>query len=171
MAINAFAFGAANFLDRRYSDPTAGTIPTPPVWLFYAAAYSIPLLLGVYMKWSRGGLRLLSVGNDPGKARQMGVFPTRIRFVALTATGICCGLSGSLLVASAKYYSDDMTAGRGFIALAALILGGWRPIPTVLACLAFGLFQGIQIQLQGTPVFGVQVRLGQVLEPMPGLMP
>lgn len=149
MAINLVALGAANFLDQRYTDPTAGQIPTINVNCYYVAALILPFLIALYMRVSKGGLRLLAVGNDPSKSRQMGLFPTNIRFIGLTATGILCGLSGALIVSDAKYYTDNMTAGQGYIALAALILGSWRPIPAFIACLVFGMFKGLEIQLQG----------------------
>jgi simple sugar transport system permease protein len=166
MAINLIAMGVANFLDQKYTDPTAGEIPTfktitifgiLPFNCYYAIALLLPFLLALYMKWCKGGLRLSAVGSDPSKSRQMGLSPVKVRFLGLTATGIFCGLSGALIVSNAKYYTDNMTAGRGFIALAALILGSWRPIPAFIACLVFGMFQGLQIQLQGVPVFGIHI--------------
>ena len=62
-----------------------------------------------------------------------------------------------MLVANTGRFSDNMTAGRGFIALAAVILGCWRPIPAALACLIFGFFEALQLQLQGTKVFGLML--------------
>lgn len=156
MAINAVAFGTANFLDHRFGNPDEGASPGLSVWVFYAIALALPFAAAWYSARTRGGLWLKAVGCDPDKARQVGLQPVKTRFLTLVATGALCGLAGALLIANAHYYSDDMTAGRGFIALAALILGGWRPLPTLLACLAFGAFQALQIQLQGTPIFGVQ---------------
>lgn len=68
-----------------------------------------------------------------------------------------CGLSGALIFSNSKWFTDGMTAGRGFIALAALILGGWRPIPAAIACLVFGFFDSMQIIFQGTRIGGVVV--------------
>ncbi len=157
MAINAFAIGVSNFLSQTYTDPSAGEIPVLSEKFYYTLALMLPFVMALYMRQAKGGLRLLAVGNDPSKARQMGIFPTRVRFLGLLMTGICCGLSGSLILTSSRYFTDNMTAGRGYIALAALILGSWRPIPTLLACVAFGLFQGLQLQLQGTTFHGVAV--------------
>lgn len=155
MAINAIAFGAANFLDKRFTDPDQAGFPKLPLEIFWAFSLVLPFLVWLYVRHTRGGLRLLAVGSDPDKARQMGVFPQRTRLMALVATGVLCGLAGALIVSNAGSYVDNMTAGRGFIALAALILGGWRPLPTLAACIAFGFFYQLQIQLQGTQVLGI----------------
>lgn len=155
MAINAIAFGAANFLDKRFTDPDQAGFPKLPLMAFWVFALVLPFLVWLYVRHTRGGLRLLAVGSDPDKARQMGVFPQRTRLMALVATGALCGLAGALIVSNAGSYVDNMTAGRGFIALAALILGGWRPLPTLVACIAFGFFYQLQIQLQGTQVLGI----------------
>lgn len=158
MAINAIALGASNFLDRKFLDPDhSGAVPSIAPAFYYATAFSIPVLLAIYLMRSRGGLRLLAVGEDPDKSRQMGVSPVRVRFLALVATGVFCGLAGALVVSQATRFVDGMTAGRGYIALAALILGGWRPIPAAIACLAFGMFQALQIQLQGTELAGARI--------------
>jgi simple sugar transport system permease protein len=61
-----------------------------------------------------------------------------------------------MLVSNSGVFTNDMTAGKGYIALAALILGGWRPLPALGACLAFGFFSALQIQFQGQTLFGVQ---------------
>lgn len=156
MAINAIAFGAANFLDKKFTNPDQATFPKLPLEFFWGFALILPVLVWWYVRKTKGGLRMLAVGSDPDKARQMGVFPQRIRLVSLVATGVLCGLAGALIVSNAGSYVDNMTAGRGFIALAALILGGWRPLPTLLACIAFGFFYQLQIQLQGVSLMGIE---------------
>ena len=155
MAINALGLGGANYLDRRYINPD-DTTATPMLspWMYYAIAFILPLVLALYAKRTRGGLRLQAVGSDPDKARLMGVFPEEVRLFGLLASGLFCGLAGVLLATTARGYTDNMTDGRGFIALAALIIGGWRPIPAMIACLVFGMVQGLQIQLQGTNFLG-----------------
>lgn len=158
MAINAIAFGAANYIDRTFMDPdNIQPVPTLTPTLYYAIAFATPIGLGLYLARARGGLRLLAVGEDPDKARQMGLIPQRVRFLALVATGVFCGLAGALVVAQATHFTDTITAGRGFIALAALILGGWRPVPAAVACIGFGLFQALQLQLQGTEIAGASI--------------
>lgn len=156
MAINAFAFGASSFLDKKFTNPDQSGFPRLPTAVFWVLAFVVPLAAFVFTHRTRGGLRLLAVGSDPDKARQMGVFPQRVRLFSLIATGACTGLAGALIVTNAGGYTDNMTAGRGFIALAALIIGGWRPLPTLAACLGFGMFQQLQIQLQGVKLLGVE---------------
>ena len=157
MAINAMAFGASSFLDKKFTNPDQTGFPKLETYVFWALALIVPIVAWMYTSWTKGGLRLLAVGSDPDKARQMGVFPHRVRFLGLLATGLCTGLAGALIVTNAGSYTDNMTAGRGFIALAALIIGGWRPIRTLVACLVFGMFQQLQIQLQGVQMLGFEM--------------
>ena len=171
MAINALALGGTNFLDRAFTDHSrSGGIPILPtamldlgdVGKFQVSAYLVlafiaPLLTYWYLKCTRAGLRLFAVGGDPDKSRLMGVRPLRVRLWALVATGIFTGLGGALVISNVGRFTNDMTAGRGYIALAALILGGWRPLPALAACVAFALFEAIQIQLQGTDLFGANI--------------
>ena len=159
MAINAIALGASDFLAKWFQEKRPEASATlMPVGLYIAMAIAVPLALAVYTTRSRLGLRLLAVGSDPDKARTMGVSPIAIRFKGLTATGVLCGLAGAMIVTNeAGQFSNAMTAGRGFIALAALILGGWRPIPTALACAAFGFLEALRIRMQGDTFFGLSL--------------
>jgi len=151
MAINAVALGGSNFINSKMIDPHYSG-PMPYFWAgaLWTIAMAAPVLVWAYSRWTRSGLRLMAVGSDPDKARTMGVNPLWVRCLALLGTGLFCGLSGTLIASNAGSFQDNMTAGRGYIALAALILGGWRPVPTALACLAFGLFQALELSLQGT---------------------
>lgn len=156
MAINALAFGGTNFLFR--STSMAGHAPPVlRIQAFWAFALVALITIAFFVARTSGGLRLLAVGNDPDKARQMGVNPTSVRYWALFGTGLLCGLSGVMIMSNAGGFVDGMTAGRGFIALAALILGGWRPWPTLIACVLFGFLSALQIRLQGSAVLGVQL--------------
>ncbi len=157
MAINAMAFGASSFLDKKFTNPDQTGFPKFPTVVFWILALLVPVVAWLYTQRTKGGLRLLAVGSDPDKARQMGIFPHRVRLMSLLATGVCTGLAGALIVTNAGSYTDNMTAGRGFIALAALIIGGWRPLPTLAACLVFGMFQQLQIQLQGVKMLGFEM--------------
>ena len=151
MAINALGAGGTNFLYDRFSDKNVIEVPTVPAALLKVLAFVLPIAIWLYVKKTRGGLRLLAVGSDPDKARLMGVQPLRVRLFGLIATGILTGLGGVSFVAEVHVFTNDMTAGWGFIALAALILGGWRPIPTMLACIGFGFFSALRIRLEGNP--------------------
>lgn len=158
MAINAISLGATSFLSGRFIDDSSNqTLATLPIWAFEAAALLAPIGLWLVLRNTRYGLRLFAVGEDPVKSRQMGVEPVRLRYASLLATGALCGLSGAMIANNSGRFTDNMTAGRGFIALAALILGGWRPIPAAIACLGFGLLEATQLQLQGSDLLGANV--------------
>jgi simple sugar transport system permease protein len=97
------------------------------------------------------------VGNDPDKARLVGIEPRNIRAISLIATGFFTGIAGTLLVSNAGNFTENMTAGSGYIGLAALIIGGWRPIPALLAAFGFAVFDALQVFCQGIKVFGVVI--------------
>lgn len=158
MAINVIAWGGTSYLySPHFTNRQSAAIPVVHPAVFWTLAVLLPLGLMVYLKKTRGGLRLMAVGNDPDKCRQMGVQPLVVRFTALIATGVFCGISGAMIVSNTGRFSEGMTSGRGFIALAALIIGGWRPIPTMVACFGFMIFQALQIQYQGKAIFGVEL--------------
>lgn len=158
MAVNAFAAGGTNFLFGRFADPSqTGSVPHVPLVFFDLIAFGAAFLVWAYVRQTRGGLWLLAVGSDPDKARLMGLAPTKVRLLGLLATGVFTGLAGAQLIAYTGNFTNDMTAGRGYIALAALIIGGWRPIPSLIAALAFGFFSALRLQLQGTMLLGAQV--------------
>jgi ABC-type uncharacterized transport system permease subunit len=157
MAVNAMAFGSVSYLDEKGTLSGAGAVPTPPSQYFVVMALVLPLLIHLYLQQTRGGLRLKAVGESSPAAESLGIDVKRLRFAALTVTGIFCGFAGALLIANARFFTQGMTAGRGFIGLAALILGGWRPIPAMVAALMFGVFQALQIELQGTVFWGAQI--------------
>jgi simple sugar transport system permease protein len=158
MSINALGFGLSNFVYQRYiASESSARFPHLAENVYLAVAFLAPLMAWIFLEKTRGGLHIMAVGEDPIKSRQMGLSPFAIRFKALVVTGVCCGIAGALIVSSAGVFTNDMTAGRGFIALAALILGGWRPVPALLACLVFGFFDALQIQLQGTEFAGAKM--------------
>lgn len=149
MGINAIAFGGTRFFREKFGGDQAAA-GSYSVWVYATLGLVAALFLAWYVRSWRGGIRLMAVGEDPEKSRQNGLDPVMVRFRALIGTGILCGLGGCLIVTNAGSFSDGMTAGKGYIALAALILGGWRPLPTLFACLAFGFIDGLQILFQGS---------------------
>ncbi len=157
MAINVFAVGATNFSSKAFSSLASQKSPTLIVQVYWILAVVTVLLVSWMFARTRFGLRLKAAGSDAQSSRLAGVPVTRVRILALLGTGICTGLSGALILSNAQSFSDGMTAGRGFIALAALILGGWQPWPTFGACVLFGAVSALQFQLQGTRLFGSEV--------------
>ncbi len=96
------------------------------------------------------GLRLRAVGENPAAADSAGVNVIRLRYIAVVISGVLAAAGGAYLsIGQSPWFTRGMTAGRGFIALAALILAKWRPVPVLFACLFFGFTEALAIQLQG----------------------
>lgn len=120
--------------------------------LVYLAFVSVGIAWFVLQK-TRFGLRLRAVGENPHAVDTAGVSVARLRYGAVICCGVLCGLGGAYLaIAQNAGFVNDMTAGKGFIALAALIFAKWRPIPALGACLLFGLLDAVAIRLQGVPL-------------------
>lgn len=158
MAINALSAGGTSLIAKtRGADFAGREMAALPVFAFWILAFTAVVAVWYILRGTRPGLRLLAVGNDPDKSRQMGVVPERVRFSALIATGLMTGLAGALIVSNAGGFTDGMTSGRGYIGLAALILGGYHAFPVLAACLFFAFLQALQIQFQGTDGFAAAV--------------
>lgn len=134
--------------------------------MVYLAVGLVPFSWWVLFR-TRFGLRLRAVGENPQMVDAAGVSVARMRYLALTLNGALCGLAGSYLVlAQSANFSPNMTAGRGFMALAALIFGRWNPVGALWACLLFGFLDAAAILMQGVklPLVGeVPVQIIQAL--------
>jgi simple sugar transport system permease protein len=157
MGLNALALGGTTYLAQSlpaFRGGRADGLPAPLFWVFAIAAAAACWVL--FARTSTG-LRISAVGQSPDKARLNGLNPVRIRLIALAGTGILCGFAGAALASDAGGFVNNMTSGRGYIALAALILGRWRPLPALGAAILFGTVQSLQLNLQGTPIFGLSL--------------
>ena len=110
-------------------------------WLLYRTPY---------------GLRVRAAGEHPEAALSVGVPVNRVRYVAAALSGMLAALGGAYLALDQHQFSAEMTAGRGFIALAATIFGRWDPLRAALACLFFAAAETLQIQLQGAQIIPSQ---------------
>ncbi len=138
-----------------------------PVYLAFAL---VPLAAFV-LRRTRFGLRLRACGENPAAADAAGVSVTAMRYAGVMIAAVLCGITGAMIsTALGAGFGRDMVAGRGFIALAALVLGKWRPWPTLLACLGFGFLDAATIRLQGTAVPGIGAFPVQALEALPYLL-
>lgn len=101
------------------------------------------------------GLRLRAVGEEPNAVDTAGISVTKLRYQAQLMTGFLCGFSGAYLsLAQNAGFGREMSAGQGYIALAAVIFGKWKPRTTLFACLLFGLLTALEARMQGVEVFG-----------------
>ena len=134
--------------------------------LVYVALLAVPITWWVVYK-TRFGLRLRAVGENPLAVDTAGISVSRLRYTAVMIAGALCGIAGTYLaIAQNAAFAREMTAGQGYIALAAMIFGKWRPLPAMLACLMFGFLDAVSIRLQGIelPIVGeVPVQLIQAL--------
>jgi len=117
----------------------------------------VALLLVSVVWWllarTRFGLRLRAAGENPAMVDAAGLSVQRLRYAALALNGALCALAGSYLVlAQNPSFIPHMTAGRGYMALAAMIFGKWQPVGALWACLLFGFLDAAAIRLQGQPL-------------------
>lgn len=137
--------------------------------LEYAAFACVPLAWWVMFR-TRFGLRLRAVGEAPAAVDTAGISVVRMRYMALAIGGLLAGIGGAYLsVAQAAQFIPNMSAGKGFMALAALVFGKWRPWSAMAACLLFGFLDAVAIRLQGVTIGGVGIPV-QAIEALPYLL-
>src|SRR5215212_813040 len=126
--------------------PREHLLPWAPIVMAFAA---VPLSWYVLYR-TPFGLRLRAVGENPEAADAAGIGVARTRYAGVLLSGAFAALGGAYLsIGQSSLFTRNMTSGRGFIALAALIFGKWRPVQTMLACLFFGLTEAVTIRMQG----------------------
>lgn len=125
--------------------------------LVYGAIVMVPLTAWALSR-TRFGLRLRAVGENPHAVDTAGISVAFLRYRAVIICGVLCGIAGAFISTSlSSSFVRDMTAGGGFMALAALIFANWRPWRALFACLLFGFLQASGNYLQGVHVGGVQI--------------
>lgn len=116
--------------------------------LVYVGLLALPALAWLLYR-TAFGLRARAVGEKPEAVATVGVGVTKLRVQGLLLSGTLAALGGAYLALDQHQFTDGMTAGRGFIALAAVIFGRWEPMRVAVACLLFAGAETLQIQLQG----------------------
>ncbi len=167
--INIFAIGATSFFFAQ-----GRTMPKVPNWSvpgldewplvgrmlfdhgpFTYLAILVVAIVHVALFHTRWGLRTRAVGEHPSAADTVGVRIFRLRYVNLAIGGALAGLAGMALLQSASVFNRGMTNGKGFIALAVMIIGRWRPGGVLAAAVLFGFFNALQAQLQFKQAFDI----------------
>lgn len=164
IAINLFVIGTTRFLLKLAFDSSSnsprvegfssagGGMGNPLIW--------VALLTVVGVSWMMDrtvlGLRIRAVGEHPAAASASGLSVNRLRYAAVAMSGVLAALGGVYLALDQHQFTEGMSAGRGFIALAAIIFGRWQPMRAAIACILFAAAETLQIQLQGSNVIPTQ---------------
>lgn len=184
IAMNFLGAGSALFISRMLFDGATQTLPIPnkiplPLDFLFGEGKLFPssgfmdlvfnrfatvylAFLMVFVVWfvlyrTKIGMRVRSVGENPDAANTLGINVTRVRYGAVIASGFFAGLGGAAMsIAVVSRFSNTLISGHGFIALAAMIFGKWKPQGAMLACLLFGGAKGLEIYLgsKGVPIPG-----------------
>jgi simple sugar transport system permease protein len=144
------------------------------VFLSHSIITYIAILLVPLTAWAlnrtRFGLRLRAVGENPHAVDSAGISVAALRYKAVIIAGVLCGIAGAFISTSlSSSFVRDMTAGSGFMALAALIFANWRAWPALFACLLFGFLQATGNYLQGFQIGGFQIPV-QFINMLPYVM-
>lgn len=138
--------------------------------LVYLAFAMVPITWWVLFR-TRFGLRLRAVGENPAAVDTAGISVVWLRYRAVICCGVLCGVAGAYLsVGQNAGFVKDMTAGKGFIALAALIFAKWRPINAMFACLLFGFLDAIAIRFSGFKIPGLFEVPAQFMQALPYIL-
>jgi ABC-type uncharacterized transport system permease subunit len=161
MAINLLFLGIPALLSGALFESTGATPQLPKEQLMpnfpIGLAFALVPVTWYNLNRTPFGLRLRAVGENPEAADTAGVNVAKVRYLAVMVSGALAAIGGAYLsIGQSSLFARNMTAGRGFIALAALIFGKWRPVQTMLACLLFGCAEALSIQMQGVSQIPVQ---------------
>jgi ABC-type uncharacterized transport system permease subunit len=153
-AVNILMIGLPGFLSGAFF-LSSGSTPQLPIHQLIPRAPIVMAFALVPLTWyllyrTPFGLRLRAVGENPEAADAAGIDVAKIRYTGVLLSGALAAMGGAYLsTGQSSLFTRNMTSGRGFIALAALIFGKWKPTQTMLACLFFGFTEALTIQMQG----------------------
>jgi simple sugar transport system permease protein len=167
IALNIFALGVTTYLLRILFQHAGGSPPINglPTWhlgqtlgdqnILSILAFTLVIPISLFLFRSPLGLRLRAAGENPSATTAAGINFRSLRYLALTCSGILGGLGGVYLsLGQLNMFTEGMSSGRGFIALAAVIFGKWTPWGAAIAALFFGFSDALQMRLQGQTIFG-----------------
>ncbi|PVE23379.1 ABC transporter permease [Microvirga sp. KLBC 81] len=127
--------------------------------LFVYASIALTILVAIYLKRTRSGLTLRSIGENHASAHGLGLPVLRVRFLAILFGGACAGLAGAYLaLVYTRFWSPGMTAGRGWIALALVVFAAWRPAWVLVGAYIFGAATVLQLHAQAAQ-WGIPAQL------------
>ncbi len=156
IAMNLFVDAITRFFLKSLFDSSSNS-PRVDAWgdighQLIGATLILVVLLHALVYFTPFGLRLRAVGEHPEAAASLGVSVARVRWIALTCAGALAGLGGVWLASDQRQFVANMSNGRGYIAIAAMIFGKWRPAWAAAACLLFGFAGALQNTLQASGV-------------------
>jgi simple sugar transport system permease protein len=168
LAAGATAFGIVVLFGVPGASPEVPALGPRGEGVLIVVALASALVLAFALDRTPWGLRLRACGENPHAVLAAGLDPRRIRLIATLVAGALAGLGGVFLsIGELDIYSDGMTAGRGFIALAAVIFGRWTPLGACAAALVFGALSALQFVLQQS---GIPSELMQALPYLAALL-
>ena len=167
LGVNLLAAGLTKFVLTQvfHSSSNSSRVPGLPAWGIFAhlpalgPVLAAPLVLLALALVAGGqwllfrsvfGLRLRSIGERPEAAATLGLSVSAYRAAGVVISGALAGLAGAWLASEQHSFTDGMTGGRGYIAIAAMIVGKWSPLGAAAACVLFGAAEALQITLQGS---------------------
>ncbi|MEO8513948.1 MAG: ABC transporter permease [Ignavibacteria bacterium] len=166
IAINILAFGVTKFFCKIIFNSSSNSARIPGLETLnlpfnpFLVLSVITVGVSYYMIYrTRFGLRLRAVGENPEAADSLGISVNSIRYLGVLISGALAGLGGAWLAMDQHSFTDGMSAGRGYIALAAMIIGKWNPLGAAAACLFFGIAESFTLQFQdsGIPTQFIQM--------------
>jgi general nucleoside transport system permease protein len=161
IALNLLALGLTKFLCKLIFGSSSNSARIPGIEMFNIPLINNPFILisilviiFAYFTINRTkfGLRLRAVGENPEAADSLGINVARVRYYGVLISGALAGLGGAWLALDQHSFTDGMSAGRGYIALAAMIIGKWKPLGAAAACLVFGFAESFTLQFQNSGI-------------------